>query len=184
MTTPDPQNPGATISVGGAGSAAGSIVDAFSVDLSDMLTDPGTAEVSIQSLDGGISVGGGVAVSGGMDVSVTATDGIPQVSVDIDGQFGAEAQFDSYGSYDDIDLSTDAATGASNVSIESADGAVSGGVQAGGEFGVDFSVSPLDGGVPEVGLDIGGEFATDHGFDVSVGYDHVEIHDGGGDFTM
>ncbi len=187
MTTPTssnpsiPSDPSASISVGGAGSADGSIVDGFSIDLTGMLNDPG-AEVSIQSFDAGISAGGGVAVSGGVDISVGATGGISEVSVDVGGQFATEGQFDAQVSYDDIDLSTDAATGASDVSVESVDGAVSGhsGVQAGGEFGVDFSMNPLDGGIPEVGLDIGAEFDADNGFDISGGYDHIEIHDDGG----
>ncbi|MGO4205167.1 hypothetical protein AB4Z09_26210 [Rhodococcus sp. TAF43] len=192
MTTPTPSNsgipsdPSASFTAGGAGSAGGSIVDTFSIDLSDMLADPGSSEVSIQSFDAGVSVGGGVAFGGGVDISVGAPEGIPQVSVDVGGQFATEGQFDSYVSYDDVDLSTDAATGTSDVSIESVDGAVSGygGVQAGGEFGVDFSVNPLD-GVPEVGFNVGAEFAADNGFDIGGGYDHVEIHqEDGGDFTL
>ncbi|MDH6284654.1 hypothetical protein [Prescottella agglutinans] len=186
MTTPTSSNPGipsdsgVTISVGGAGSASGSVVDGFSVDLSHMLNEPG-AEASIQSFDGGISVGGGVAFSGGVDISVGAPGGIPEVSVAAGGQFATEGQFDSQVSYDDIELSTDAATGASDVSIESVDAGVSGhsGVQAGAEFGLDFSANP-DGGVPEIGVDAGVEFAADHGFDLGVGYDHVEIHHDGG----
>ncbi|RVW07244.1 hypothetical protein EGT67_22040 [Prescottella agglutinans] len=187
MTTPAPQNTGnpsdsdVTVTIGGAGSAAGSVVDSFSVDLSDMLADPGSAEVSIQSFDGGISIGGGVAFSGGVDISVANQDGIPQVSVDAGGQFGAEGQFESYGSYDSVDLSADAGTGTSDVSIESADAGMSGysGVQGAGEFDLDFGANPV-GGVPEISVDADVEFAADSGFDIGVGYDHVEIHDDGG----
>lgn len=191
MTNPAAQNtsasdasiPATTLSFGASGSVTGSAVDAFEVDLSDMLTDPGQAEVSMQSFDGGVSAGGGISVSGGVDVSFSAPAGIPQVSIDAGGQFATEGQYGAYGSYDDVELSTDAETGTSDVSIESADGAVSGygGVQTGAEVGVDFSVNPLDGGVPEVGVDTGFEFAADNGFDIGGGYEQVEIHqeDGG-----
>ncbi|RVW04448.1 hypothetical protein [Rhodococcus spongiicola] len=172
MTTPAPQNPGIPTD------------PALAVDLSDMLDDLGSGEVSVHSFDAGISLGGGVVVGGGVEVSVSTEDGVPQVSIDAEGQFATEGQFEAYGSYDDIDLSTDAQTGTSDVSIESTDAAVSGGVQASGGFDFDLNVGPLEGGIPEIGLDVAGGFAADHGFDISFGHDHVEIHDAGGDNTM
>ena len=191
MTTPAPQNTGATsdasipeatFSFGASGSVAGSAVDAFEVDLSDMLEGPGSSEVSMQSFDAGVAAGGGISVGGGVEVSIGAPGGIPQVSIDAGGQFAADGQYGAYGSYDDIDLSTDAATGTSEVSIDSAEAGASGysGAAGGAEFGVDLSVNPVD-GLPEVGVDTGFEFDADNGFDIGGGYDHVEItQDDGG----
>lgn len=191
MTTPAPQNTGATsdasipettFSFGASGSVAGSAVDAFEVDLSDMLDAPGSSEVSMQSFDGGIAAGGGISVGGGVEVSVGAPGGIPEVSIDAGGQFAVDGQYGAYGSYDDVDLSVDAAPGSSEVSIDSAEAGVSGygGAAGGAEFGVDLSVDPLD-GVPEIGVDTEFEFDADNGFDVGGGYEHVEItQDDGG----
>jgi len=79
----------------------------------------------------------------------------------------------------DVDLSTDAATGTSEVSIDSAEAGLS--EYGGAEFCVDLGVSPLDGGIPEIGVDTAFEFAADNGFDIVGGYDHVEItQDDGG----
>ena len=116
------------------------------------------------------------------EMSVGAPGGIPQVSIDAGGQFAVDGQYGAYGSYDDIDLSADAATGTSEVSIDSAEAGVSGygGAAGGAEFGVDLSVNPVD-GLPEVGVDTGFEFDADNGFDIGGGYDHVEItQDAGG----
>ncbi|MDV8071411.1 hypothetical protein R4P64_33405 [Rhodococcus sp. IEGM 1366] len=35
-------------------------------------------------------------------------------------------------------------------------------------------MSPLDGGIPEIGVDTGFEFATDNGFDIGGGYERIE----------
>ncbi len=105
-----------------------------------------------------------------------------EVSIDAGGQFATDGQYGAYGSYDDVDLSTDAATGSSEVSIDSAEAGVSGygGAAGGAEFGVDLSVNPLD-GVPEIGVDTGFELDADNGFDIGGGYEHVEItQDDGG----
>ncbi|WP_064076971.1 hypothetical protein [Prescottella equi] len=185
MTTPAPQNTGApsetsipeaTFSIGASGSVTGSAVDAFEVDLSDMLDGPGSTEVSMQSFDGGIAAGGGISVGSGVEVSIGAPGGLPEVSIDAGGQFAVDGQYGAYGSYDDVDLSVDAQTGTSEVSIDSAEAGVSGygGADGGAEFGVDLSVNPLD-GVPEIGVDTGFEFDADNGFDVGGGCDHVEI---------
>lgn len=191
MTTPAPQNTGATsdasipettFSFGASGSVAGSAVDAFEVDLSDMLEGPGSSEVSMQSFDAGVAAGGGSSVGGGVEVSIGAPGGIPEVSIDAGGQFAVDGQYGAYGSYDDVDLSVDAATGSSEVSIDSVEAVVSGygGAAGGAEFGVDLSVNPLD-GVPEIGVDTGFELDADNGFDVGGGYEHVEItQDDGG----
>ncbi|BCN52097.1 hypothetical protein RE9425_04870 [Prescottella equi] len=186
MTTPAPQNTGAssdasipeaTFSFGASGSVAGSTVDAFEVDLSDMLEGPGSSEVSMQSFDAGVAAGGGISVGGGVEVSIGAPGGIPQVSIDVGGQFAADGQYGAYGSYDDIALSVDAATGTSEVSIDSAEAGY-GGAAGGAEFGVDLSVNPLD-GLPEVGIDTGFEFDADNGFDIGGGYEHIESqHEG------
>jgi hypothetical protein len=186
MTTPGPQSTGATsetsipeptFSFGAPGSVAGSAVDAFEVDLSDMLDAPGSSEVSMQSFDGGIAAGGGISVGGGAAVSIDAPGGIPEVSLDAGGQFAVDGQYGAYGSYDNVDLSADADTSEGEVSIDSAEADVSGygGASGGVEFGVDLGVSPLDGGVPEIGVDSGFEFAADNGFDIDGGYEHVEI---------
>lgn len=185
MTTPAPQNtttgeasvPETTFSIGASGTVTGSAVDAFEVDPSDMLDSSGSGEVSMQSFDGSIAAGGGISVGGGVEVSLGAPGGIPQVAIDAGGQFAADGQYGVYGRYDDVDLSTDAASGTSEVSIDSAEVGVSGygGVQGGAEFGVDLGVSPLDGGIPEIGVDTGFEFAADHGFDIGGSYEHVEI---------
>ncbi|GBF17704.1 hypothetical protein Br6_05111 [Rhodococcus sp. Br-6] len=189
MTTPqntaapsETSIPETTFSFGASGSVAGSAVDAFEVDLSDMLDAPGSSEVSMQSFDAGIAAGGGISLGGGVEVSIGAPGGIPEVSIDAGGQFAVDGQYRAYGSYEDIDLSADAATGTSEVSIDSAEAGVSGygGAAGGAEFGVDLSVNPVD-GLPEIGLDTGFEFAADNGFDVGGSYDQVEItQDDGG----
>lgn len=185
MTTPAPQNTGptsessipeATFSFGASGSVTGSAVDAFEVDLSDMLDGPGSSEVSMQSFDTGVAAGGGISVGGGVEVSIGAPGGIPEVDIDAGGQFAVDGQYGAYGSYDDVDLSVDADTGESEVSIDSAEAGLSGygGAAGGVEFGVDLGVSPLD-AVPEIGVDTGFELAADNGFDIGGGYEHVEI---------
>ncbi|NKS54222.1 hypothetical protein GS500_14910 [Rhodococcus hoagii] len=68
---------GTAFSLGASGSVTGSAVDAFEIDLSDMLDGPGSSEVSMQSFDDGIAVCG-VSVSGGVEVSVGAPGGIPE----------------------------------------------------------------------------------------------------------
>lgn len=132
----------------------------------------------MQSFDAGNAAGGGISVGGGgVEVSVGAPAGIPQVSVDAGGQFAADGQYGAYGSYDDVDLSVDAATGTSEVLIDSAEAGVSGyggGAEIGAEL-VDLGVNPLDGGIPELGVDTGFESAADNGFDIGGGYEHVEI---------
>ncbi|WP_458683061.1 hypothetical protein [Prescottella equi] len=189
MTTPAaPQHAGITSessipeAIGASGSVTGSAVDAFEVDLSDMLDGQGSSKVSMQSFDSGIAAGGGISVGGGLEVSIGAPGGNPEVSIDAGGQFAVDGQYGVYGSYDEVDLSIDAATGSSEVSIDSAEAGASGygGVAGGAEFGVDLGVSPLDGGIPAIGVDTGFEFAEDNGFGIRGGYDHLEItqHDG------
>jgi len=178
MTTPTPENPGVssnsgfTISVDGAGSTAGSVVDTFAVDLSDVLTAPRSAEVVDHVRRRRDLRWGGVTFSCGVEISTRYGDEVAQVITDAGDQFAAEGQFEAYGSYDAIDLGTDADTGPRAVSIEPADVGATAylGVDGAGALYLDFSMNP-DGGTQEIGADTGCEFAAGTGFDI--GYDLV-----------
>ncbi|MCZ4587716.1 hypothetical protein O4328_29180 [Rhodococcus opacus] len=145
------------------------------IDLASLLGE-GSADVSTLEIDGGISGSGGVQMSAGVEASVSTPAGIPQVSAGVGGQFAAEGEFDTYGSYEDVDVSTDADAGTTDVSTEVIDGGASGeaGIEVGGEFGVDFQ--PVNGGIPEIGIEAGGEFGTYGGYDVHGGYEAIDAH--------
>ena len=118
------------------------------------------------------------AVGAGVEVSISAPGGVPQVSVGGGGQVAVGGQFDVYGTYDDIDVTTDADAGTMDAEIESVDASASGygGVQAGAEFGVDFSASPVDGGIPGIGVSGEVGFETQSGLDLDGGYSTFDLH--------
>jgi hypothetical protein len=156
-------------------------LSSFGIDLGSLLESPGSTEASIESFDGGISGSGGIQTGVGVEASISAPGGIPQVSGGVSGQLETDNQVGAYGGYDNIDLSTDADAGTTDLSMQSADGGVSsfGGLDLGAKFGLDFS--PVDGGIPEIGIEAGAEFGTYGGGDLHGGYDQVEIHQQDGD---
>lgn len=167
-------------------SPAGPLAD-LGIDLGALINDPNQSiNLTSDSLSGGLSMDGGLKIGGEVNVSLSAPGGIPQVSVDGSAQFAATGEADAYGSYDHVDVTTDADAGTMDVSIDSVDGEASvyGGVEAGIEFGLDASINPLDGS-PDVGVSSGFEFGTESGFDVDGGYNGIDLHTdngSGGDF--
>ncbi|MGW4482109.1 hypothetical protein [Rhodococcus triatomae] len=149
------------------------------IDLGGMLNDASqSVDLTIDALSGGLDIDNALEIGGGVDVSVSAPGGIPQVSVDGGGQLAAGGQFDTYGNYDDIDVTTDADTGTTDANIESMDGSAAGygGVQAGAEFGVDLSASPTDGGIPGIGISGELGFGTQSGLDLDGSYSDIDLH--------
>ncbi|WP_068156450.1 hypothetical protein [Rhodococcus phenolicus] len=149
------------------------------IDVGGMINDPNrSVDLSIDVVDGGIDIDTGLETGAGVEVSVSAPGGVPQVSVGGGGRVAAGGQFDTHGSYDDIDVATDADAGTMDADIESVDASASGygGIEAGAEFGIDFSASPVDGGIPGIG--VGGEvgFDTRSGLDLDAGYGNFDLH--------
>ena len=164
----DPATPDPTSTASGLG-----------IDVGAMNNDPNqSVDLSIDVVGGDVGVDSGVAVGAGVEVSISAPGGVPQVSVGGGGQVAAGGQFDAFGSYDDIDVTTDADTGTTDAEIESVDASAAGygGVQAGAEFGIDFSASPVDGGIPGIGVSGEVGFETQSGLDVDGGYSNFDLH--------
>jgi len=148
------------------------------IDIGAMINDPNqSVDLSIDVIGGGVDVDTGLAVGAGVEVSISAPGGVPQVSVGGGGQVAVGGQFDVYGTYDDIDVTTDADAGTMDAEIESVDASASGygGVQAGAEFGVDFSASPVDGGIPGIGVSGEVGFETQSGLDLDGGYSTFDL---------
>ena len=156
-----------------------STASGLGIDVGTMINDPNqSVDLSIDVVGGGVDVDTGVAVGAGVDVSVSAPGGVPQVSVGGGGQVAVGGQFDAYGSYDDIDVTTDADAGTVDAEIESVDASAAGygGVQAGAEFGIDLSASPVDGGVPGIGVSGEVGFETQSGLDLDADYSNFDLH--------
>jgi len=151
------------------------------IDLSALLEGPGSTTASIQSVDGGVSAASSVDAGAGVELSIGAPGGIPQVSAGIEGGIAADGQSSIGGSYNNIDLTSDAESGTNDLAMQSAAGEVSGygGLELEGGVGVDFS--PVDAGIPEIGISGGVDFGSYGGYEVEADHDDVQIHQDGGD---
>ncbi|MGW6695071.1 hypothetical protein ACWF62_14995 [Rhodococcus sp. NPDC054953] len=152
-------------------------LDPTSIDLSDLLEQPGTTTVSSQSIDAGIATHAGVQASSSLEVTLDPAEGISAV---IEGGVAADAGYDAYGSYDSLDASADTDAGTTDVSVTSVDGVASGdaGIAAGGGLGISLDIG--ESGLPE--LDIAAESGLDaYGDSAAYGsYDATDIHQDSG----
>lgn len=166
MSTPEGQN----LSVG-----------PLDIDLGTLLSGPGSTSVSMQSVEVGMSADSSIDAGVGVDLSIGAPGGVPQVSAAVSGGVSAESQASVGGSYDSVDLTTDAATGTTELSAQSADAGLSG--YAGGGFGagVEVNIGVGDAGIPEIGISGGADYGSYSGYDAQIGYEEVEIQQDGGD---
>ncbi|MFE3290576.1 hypothetical protein [Rhodococcus sp. NPDC059234] len=151
-------------------------LDPLNIDLSELLEQPGTTAVSSQSIDAGISTHSSLHAGSGLEISLDPTGGISAV---VEGGVAAVTGSHAYGSYDEIETTTDTDTGATDVSMTSVDGSVyaDAGFEAGG--GLAVTLSPGDGGFPE--LDIAAESGLDTYSDYGThgSYDTTELHQDG-----
>lgn len=156
-------------------------VGPLDIDLGGLVSGPGSTTVSIDSVSGGMSAAGGVSASAGVELSFGAPGGIPQVSASVGGGISAGGESSIGGSYDSIDLTTDQASGTTEVSVQSGEAEVSGYGGAALEAGVEVDLVPIDGGTPEIGVSGGVGYDSYGGYDVQGGYEEVEIEQDGGD---
>ncbi|MCX5046664.1 hypothetical protein OG921_26165 [Aldersonia sp. NBC_00410] len=160
-------------------------------DLGDILNSPGESDYSSHTIQVGVGADTASEVGGGVEVSISAPGGVPELSVEGDGHFLSQGQFEAEAGYQDVEAQTDNPTadepgtpqdGSMTLSVEQDQGGVSGygGVYGSGDFNLD--ISPVDGGIPEVGVGGHGTLGDFGGIDAGFAHQDVQIdHDGSAD---